>query len=189
MILRKDSEEALAYGWMMIALYLFMSVLIWLSWTYAYDLFLGSVINPYIMAGSVSVQTAHATSWNVNFIRYAVPIFLLFGFVFSINWAIYKSGGGMATYSTFWYGFLAFVIFCVAGLLMSFWGGYMIDTLHEKAITMPGHDSNFAVQTQWMVYWFINYYFLVMYCIPIMGAIIFGQSIVKRVRMSQYNFA
>lgn len=183
-----DMESGLAFGWMMVCLYFGMAILIWISWTYVYDLFLGTTINPAITAGSISVQTANATGWNVNFIRYAVPIILLFGFTFAINWAIFKSGGGAITFTTFWWGFLAFIIFCVAGLLMSFWGGTFIDIMHEKAITMPGHDSDFSNNSQWMVYWFINLYYLIMYCIPILGAVIFGQSIVKRVRTSSYTY-
>ena len=181
-------EAGLAYGWMMLCLYFGMAALIWVTWTYAYDSFLGIIINPYITAGDVSLQTAHATEWNVNFMRYAVPIILLFGFVFAVNWAIYKSGGGMATFSTFWWGFLAFCICCVTGLILSFLGGYFIEILHEQAITLPGHDSDFAVQTQGNVYWYINLFYFVCYCIPILGAVIFGQSVVKRVRVSGYGF-
>jgi hypothetical protein len=184
----EDTDSALAYGMMMIFLYFGFAALIWISWTVVYDMFLGVIINPYIVAGSVSVQTAHATEWNVNFIRYAIPIILLFGFVFAINWAIYKSGGGIATFTTFWWGFIAFLICCVCGLFLAFWGGYFIDVMHEQAITLPGHDSSFALNSEWLVYWYINAYYLVCYVIPVLGAVIFGQSIVKRVRASQYSY-
>jgi hypothetical protein len=184
---RTDNEAGLAYGAMMVGLYLIMGALIWLSWTYAYDLVLGSTINPMIAAGEVSEQTAAATSWNVNFIRYAPPIILLFGFCFAINWAIYRSGGGPTTFSTFWWGFLAFFLFCVIGLIMSFWGGYLIDIVHEKSVDWPGQDSDFADNSLWTVYWFINLYYFICYCIPVLGAIIFGQSLVKRVRVSGYT--
>ena len=186
-------DSGLAYGYMMIMLYFGMAVAIWVCWGFIYDNFLVMTINPTIVAGDVTVQTASATEWNVNFIRYAVPIILLFGFVFSINWAIYKSGGGMATFSTFWWGFLVFVIFCVAGLIMSFWGGFFLDSIIEETSTLPHQchgtgDTGIGCQMQQDIYWFINLYYLVCYIIPVLGAVIFGQSIVKRVRMSQYDY-
>lgn len=188
MIQRGGSDDSgIAYGAMMVALYLIIGVLIWLSWTYAYDLVLGSTINPMIAAGQVSEQTAAATAWDVNFIRYAPPIMLLFGFCFAINWAIYRSGGGPTTFSTFWWGFVAFLLFCVVGLILTFFGGYLIDYIHEDSASWPGQDSNFANDSLWTVYWFINCYYFVCYCIPVLGAIIFGQSLVKRVRMSGYT--
>ena len=182
-----DKDAGLAYGAMMVGLYLIMGALIWLSWTFAYDLVLGSTINPMIAAGEVSEQTAAATGWNVNFIRYAPPIILLFGFCFAINWAIYRSGGGPTTFSTFWWGFVAFFLFCVVGLIMSFWGGYLIDMIHDESTDWPGQDSDFADGSLWLVYWFINMYYFVCYCIPVLGAVIFGQSLVKRVRVSGYG--
>lgn len=94
----------------------------------------------------------------------------------------------MAEFGTFYYGFLAFVLCCGIGLTMSYLGGGLIDNLHEKAKTMPGADSDFAQKTQSQIYWFINLYTLLMYCIPVLGAIIFGQSILKRVRQSRYTW-
>lgn len=183
---RFSDDSGLAYGWMMIMLYFGMAIAIWVSWTAVYDLFLLDIINPYISVGTISMQTQAATAWNINFIRFAVPIILLFGFVFSINWAIYKSGGGMTTFSTFWWGFLAFVVFCVAGLIMAFWGGFLIDTVFEQSHNLPNQDTPTAYAMQRDIYWFVNLYYFICYLIPVLGAVIFGQSIVKRVRGSTY---
>jgi hypothetical protein len=94
----------------------------------------------------------------------------------------------MAEFTTFYWGFLTFIICCGIGLIMSFFGGQFIDTMVNMQSELPGHDSSFATQTEGQVYWFINLYYLLMYCIPILGAIIFGQAIIKRVRQSQYTY-
>lgn len=188
-MIQKSDDTGLAYGYMMIMLYFGMAVAIWVSWTAVYDSFLGTIINPYIVQGLVSLQTSNVTAWNVNFIRFAVPIFLLFGFVFAINWSIYKSGGGMATFSTFWWGFLTFIIFCVGGLVMGFWGGYLLDTVVEESNHLPYQNTPMAATMQTDINWFINLFYFICYLIPVIGAVIFGQSIVKRVRMSTYSYA
>lgn len=94
----------------------------------------------------------------------------------------------MANFSTFYWGMLAFFICCAVGFCMSFAGGFVIDSVHSKMIDAPGHDSNFAIQTESQVYWFINLYYLVMYAIPIIGGLIFGQSILKKVRETDYVY-
>lgn len=88
-----DSEISLAYGYMMILLYLIAGVMIWLAWAVVFNMFIASAINPAITNGTVSVQTAQATAFNVNVMRYAPPIMLLFGFIYGVNRAIFKRGG------------------------------------------------------------------------------------------------
>jgi len=87
------SESGLAYGYMMIVLYLFAAVFIWVCYSHVFNLFLTMAINPSIDAGEVSIQTANAAAWNINIFRYAPPIILLFGFLFGVNRAIFKRGG------------------------------------------------------------------------------------------------
>jgi hypothetical protein len=182
------NDEALAYGGMMIFLYLGVAVLIWGGYSYAYDIMLGTTINPAIVAGNVSAQTANAVAWNVNFLRYAPPIILLFGFIFAVNFSIFKAGGGSVSFTTFYWGFLVFIIACVCGLIMSYFGGWFLDMMLIKSMTLPGHDSDFALSTENLVWWYVNMYYFIMYCIPILGAVIWGQSIVKRVRTGAYDF-
>jgi hypothetical protein len=88
-----DNDDALAYGYMMILLYLIAGVMIWLCWSVVFNMFLGAAINPSIVSGTVSVQTAQATAFNVNVLRYAPPIILMFGFMYGVNRAIFKRGG------------------------------------------------------------------------------------------------
>jgi hypothetical protein len=185
---KMDHDEALAYGWIMLCLYFFGAILIWMGYAVIYDNLLVTTINPYISNGSLTLQTANAISWNVNIIRYCVPVILVFGFVFAINWAIYKTGGGMATFSTFWWGFLAFIIFTVAGLIMAFFGGMFIDIFTNGVVqTLPYQNTALATKMQGDIYWFINMYYLACDMMPVLGGAIFGQSIVKRVRTGTFS--
>jgi len=101
-----DNTSGLAYGAMMVFLYLGVAIIIWGAWSFADDLVLTSTINPAISAGEMSVQTVNAVGWNINFIRYAPPIILLFGFVFAVNFAVFKSGGGSVSFTTFYWGMI-----------------------------------------------------------------------------------
>jgi hypothetical protein len=185
-----SNDSGLAYGWTMLMLYFGAAIFTWMAYGTLYDTLLTVLINPAITTGSVSLQTANAVAWNVNILRYCVPVILVFGFVFAINWAVYKTGGGMATYSTFWWGFLAFVIFTVAGLIMAYFGGYIIDLFTGSiAQTLPYQNTPLATQMQQDIYWFINLYYLACDIMPVLGAAIWGQSIVKRVRTGAYSFA
>lgn len=94
----------------------------------------------------------------------------------------------MADFSTFWAGFTVFIICCIVGLVMSWVGGGLIDRMHEEAKTLPYADSDMTEAMQGDIYWFINAYYLITYLIPVLGAIIFGQSILKRVRTSRYTW-
>lgn len=94
----------------------------------------------------------------------------------------------MAEFSTFWAGFLFFMMCCVVAIIMAFYGGNFIDIMHNQQQNLPGHDSNFAEVAEDQVYFFINLYFLLMYCIPVLGGVVWGQAIIKRVRESQYTW-
>lgn len=190
MITTTDSCDGLAYGWGMIMLYFFGAIVTWMAYGTIYDTLLVSIINPYIIAGNVSVQTANAVAWNVNILRYCVPVIIVFGFVFALNWAIYKTGGGLTTFSTFWWGFVAFIIFTIAGLIMAFFGGMVLDIFtNQIAQTLPYQNTAMATYMQKDIYWFINFYYLACDIMPVLGAAIWGQSIVKRVRTGSYSWA
>jgi hypothetical protein len=66
----------------------------------------------------------------------------------------------------------------------------MIDEIHEWKVEHPmaGDTSDFYIQSHDQVYWFINLYYVIMYLIPVIGAAIFGQSIIKKVRTDRYNY-
>jgi hypothetical protein len=82
------------------------------------------------------------------------------------------------------------VIFTVAGLIMAYFGGYIIDLFTGSiAQTLPYQNTPLATQMQQDIYWFINLYYLACDIMPVLGAAIWGQSIVKRVRTGAYSFA
>jgi len=89
----KLDDEGLAYGWMMLCLYFGAGAVIWLCWAFIFNIFLVSQVNPAIVAGTISLQTAHATQWNVDVLRYGVPLILILGFIFGTNRAIFKGKG------------------------------------------------------------------------------------------------
>lgn len=99
----------------------------------------------------------------------------------------------MAIFDSFWAGFTIFVLCCIVGFLMSYGGGRIVDEVHERAIQAgvlepDGSMNAFQSGTQSTLYFFINYYYLICYIIPVFGALIWGQSIVKRVRSTQYTY-
>jgi hypothetical protein len=88
-----DNSSGLAYGFMMLVLYFIVGVMLWLCWGVIFNMFLDNTVNQYITNGQVSIQTAQATAWSVNVLRFAPPIILLFGFFYGVNRAIFKRGG------------------------------------------------------------------------------------------------
>ena len=99
----------------------------------------------------------------------------------------------MAIFDSFWAGFAFFIICCIIGFLLSYGGGKIVDEIHQKALDAgvlkdDASMNDYQAGTQGTLYFFINYYYLLCYIIPVFGAIVFGQSIVKRVRTSQYTY-
>ncbi len=87
-----DSENSLSYGWMMLLLYFGGAALIWLVWTGLIDLLSVLVINPRIVAGTMSLQAVNAGQFCVNVIKFGIPPILIFGFIYAVNRAIYAKG-------------------------------------------------------------------------------------------------
>ena len=73
---------------------------------------------------------------------------------------------------------------------MSYFGGKVIDDVHEWKVQHPleGDNSDFYKNTNGQVYFFINLFYVLMYIIPVLGAAIFAQSIIKKVRSDRYNY-
>jgi hypothetical protein len=87
------NEDGIAYGYLMISIFLLAAIFIWMLVGQVFNTTLASVINPDIVSGGISMQTRNAIDWNVNIIRYCPTVILLCGFVFAVNRAIYKRGG------------------------------------------------------------------------------------------------
>lgn len=187
MILKNNESGNVAYGWFMIVAYLIMAGLLWLAWSQVVDTILAVAINPMIADGEMSLQTANAIGWGVNFIRYCIPVILLAIFMFSVNYAIVTSGGGGYDPGAMWMGILAFFICTMAGILLAFGGGLLIDQLHAASSDLPYENSPTAVAMRGDLYFFINLFFFVCYCCPVLGTVLMFQSVVRRERGSAYT--
>ena len=99
----------------------------------------------------------------------------------------------MAQTSTFFAGMLAFFIFCGTGLILTYvGGGLIIDNLHEMSVNgdipPPPAETDLTQAMRGDLYWFINLFYFVCYGVSILGGVIFGQAIVKRIRMGEYVY-
>jgi len=83
------NEAGIAYGFMMLLLYFGSAVLIWFCWTAFIDILLTVVVNPRIIDGTMSLQAVNAGNWNVNVVKFGMPLILICGFVYAVNRAIY----------------------------------------------------------------------------------------------------
>ena len=99
----------------------------------------------------------------------------------------------MASYSVFWAGFVIFIVFAVNAYVVSFFGGFFIDSMfgvdEDELEDLPGYDNPTAVamREDGMIWFFVNFFYFLMYAWPILGGIIWGQSILKRGGNSQYQ--
>jgi hypothetical protein len=71
---------------------------------------------------------------------------------------------------------------------MMFFGGGFIDEMFRVNEDLPGHDSDFATKTQGEVFFAVNFFYFIGYVWPVLGAIIWGQSIIKKGGNSKYRF-
>lgn len=92
--MKHTNDDALAYGAMMLFLYLAGSIMIVLAWGYVINIINDSAINPMIEDGKISVQTANATAYQANMIRYAPVPILLMGFIWGVSRGIFKRSTG-----------------------------------------------------------------------------------------------
>jgi hypothetical protein len=94
----------------------------------------------------------------------------------------------MANFSTFWAGMLVFFIFEMVAVILVFYGGMMIDKVYNQTATLPHGDEVTYQKMQHELPWFTNMYYLVAGFCALLGAVVFGQSIVKQIRESQYTY-
>lgn len=93
----------------------------------------------------------------------------------------------MANFSTFWAGMLVAFIFWMVAFILAFYGGYLIDSVYKNSAGLPHGDEATYQKMQSNLPWFTNLYYLVAAGCAVIGAIVFGQSIVKQVRISRYT--
>lgn len=95
----------------------------------------------------------------------------------------------MAQFSTFWAGFLAFMVFATVGIVITLiLGGMFLDPIYDVGRGLPHGDETTYNKMQQPIFWYINLYYFVGIGSSVLGAVIFGQSVVKKVRVSQYVY-
>ena len=95
----------------------------------------------------------------------------------------------MAQFSTFWAGVIAFFLFNLVGFVLTFYvGGMLLDPVYTAGMDLPhGCETTYATM-QAPLPWFLNGYYAIGICCSLLGSVIFGQAIVKRVRVSRYEY-
>lgn len=179
---RKHKDDAIAYGWIMILIFLILG-----SFTYLCVIMLYNGVitqeNIDISAGLTSEQTKQATSFNRDMAMY-MPVFMLIGaFVWSMVRGI---GGSGATYQSFYTGFVIFLLCCIVGFLMSYSGGMLIDRLYMNLDNIGYINNATHMTAEWAaaqnntIWTFINLYYFICYMVPVMGGAVYFQGIAKR---------
>lgn len=89
-----SNEDGIAYGIVMAALFFAVAGVLWLCFSYDINMMIEIYFNGEIAAGHVSQQRLTYVNFLVNMWRYAVPVFLLGGFIWAVRRAVYKKEGG-----------------------------------------------------------------------------------------------
>ena len=188
-----SGEDAIAYAWLMLLVFLILGSITYLSSMY-FENSIMKIENKWIAEGKSSSQTVNAINFNRSIGMY-LPVFMLLG---AFIWAMLRgiggrgdSGGG-ATYQAFYTGYVILVLCCLVGFIMSFLGGYLIDTLYtqlDKANMIQGTmiTAEWNQAQQETMWGFINLYFGLCYIVPCIGAVVFFQAIVRKTQGSRYT--
>lgn len=94
MISRHANDDAIAYGMLMVAIFFLCAAFIWLAFSVNINILNTVFLNPRIVAGTASVQTATVTGWNVTMFKYLPPVIFIGGFFFSVRRAFFVREGG-----------------------------------------------------------------------------------------------
>jgi hypothetical protein len=189
---RLDNSEAIAYGWFMILVFIFLGALMVVAFIVVENRVL-DVANQDVIKGKMSQQTASAIEFNKQMGMY-LPVLILIGvFVWSMIRGIGGRGdfGGGATFEAFYVGWIILLVCCLTGFMMSFLGGMIIDQFYTALDaanmiqgTMVSAEWNLAQEnTMWT---FINAYYFLCYLTPILGVIVYFKGIVKKTQGNRY---
>ena len=176
-----SNDDAIAYGWFMICIFLLLGAISWMAMSYAMNDTLG-IANENIAKSQMSQQTKNTMEFSRSIAMY-LPVFMLIGaFVWSMLRGI---GGSGATYQSFYTGWVIFFLCCLVGFYMAFLGGLMIDSLYTS-LDEKGFIANTShMSAEWSdaqdttMWWFINAYYFLCDLVSVIGCVVFFQSIVK----------
>ena len=189
-----SGHDAIAYGWFMILVFLILGSITYLSMVYIDNAVMGQA-NKYIAEGKLSSQTVNAINFNRSLGMY-LPVFMLLG---AFVWSMIRGVGGRgdyaggATYQAFYTGWVILVMCCMVGFMMSFLGGFLLDSLYtnlDKANLIQGTmiSAEWNQVQQDTMWGYINFYYGLCYIVPCIGAVVFFQAIVRKTQGSRYTY-
>jgi len=188
MILRHHNEDAIAYGWLMICIFLLLGAISWMAVSFAMNETI-DLANENIAASKMSAQTRNTMEVARSVAMY-MPVFMLIG---AFVWTTLRGiGGSGATYQSFYTGWVIFFLCCLIGFYMAFLGGLMIDSLYTELDNQHYIDSTVHMPLEWAnaqdatMWWFINAYYFLCCLVSIIGAFVFFQSIVRSTFGNRY---
>lgn len=188
MILQHHNEDAIAYGFLMLCVFLFLGAISWMAMSYAMNETI-DIANENIGKSMMSDQTKNTMEFARSIGMY-LPVFMLIG---AFVWAALRSiGGSGATYQSFYTGFVIMFLCCLTGFYMAFLGGLLIDSLYINL-----YEDGFIGSTQYMsatwvatqentMWWFINAYYFLCCFVSVIGGVVFFQSIVRSTFGNRY---
>jgi len=97
----------------------------------------------------------------------------------------------MATFQIFGTGFVLMIVCITLGILMAYAGGTLIDRLTMgdtgDILLNNSHVSpDFQKAQQGTMWWFVNLYYFICYALPVLGIVIFIQSILPKTSGDRY---
>lgn len=93
----------------------------------------------------------------------------------------------MTSFASVWQGFVIMVVSIVIGVMMSFAGGIVVDSLIDGFTVAGVYDVPAAWDSTGRINTLVNIYYFTMYLIPIIGIAVFITTVFKRQRYDQYG--
>lgn len=175
----------------MLLIFIFVAAIVYISVGQAENAVMDKV-NDFISQGKVSLQTQQAIEWNRN-VTMALPILSLLG---AFIWSVIRGVGGRgdsyggATFQAYFTGWVLLVLFCFCGFLLSFLGGFVIDSLYT-GLDNANMINSTEVSTEWntvqdeTMWTYINGYYSLCFACPLLGLALFFQHVVRKTHGSR----
>ena len=92
----------------------------------------------------------------------------------------------MTNFVTVWEGFVIMVVCIIVGIIMSFAGGTILESMIDGYTTAGVYDVPAEWNPMGGVNTLVNIYFFLMYLIPVIGIACFIISVLKRQKYDRY---
>mgnify|MGYP001159299576 FL=1 len=93
----------------------------------------------------------------------------------------------MTSFSAVWQGFIIMIVTIAVGVMMSFAGGTILDTLVDGFTIAGVYDVPAEWDQSGTINLAINLYYFLMYVIPLLGVAIFVVTLHQRKRYDRYG--